>query len=251
MAIEVGADVRSMNYLSYGAVASNAPTISQDGGALGGQVNLLGLSINTLNAGIIVDRTGARFCDENLGGAGFGSILVRNYGSGIGYFIIDNTIASVPAIATLLKLITANGATIFTANDIPTLATAAGLNAWLATEITNYNTAVSNKTTASLLVPRTGTPTQLVTSPYSAVPFRLSTGPYSMGSLRINANGSAVTPDGVAIPGLFVAGAAMGGNISGSNQQWNEGYVGNIACGPIWGMISAENALAFAAARKH
>lgn len=243
MALELGADTRSMSYLSFGSVASYAPTISNDGPGL---VNLLGLSLNTLDAGIIVDRTGARFVDENLGGAGFGSLMVRNYGSVTANFIIDNAIATQPAIAALLTEISSNGALVYTASDIPTLATAAGINPWLATEVTNYNAAVANKTNTQQQVPRTGTPTQLSTPPYSAIPFRLSTGPYSMGSLRINANGNAVNSDGVAIPGLFVAGAAMGGCISGSDQQWNEGYVGNIACGPIWGMISAENALAFA-----
>ena len=137
------------------------------------------------------------------------------------------------------------GATIFKAQTIGDLATAAGINGYLATTVKDYNAAIANGTIATASVPRIASAQALATAPFYAMPIRIGTwGTY--GGLVTNAKAAILDLDSNPIPGLYGSGTVMEGGLSGGVP--GGGYVGCIGTGLIWGLISAESAAAYAKA---
>ncbi len=240
MALEVGAGMRSMTY--SGALSTMPSLATVDGH---GKDDLMYLSMSALSPGVVVNKFGQRFCDETLGSRVYGNIMLKSL-SVTGYFIIDSATYALGATQLLVKEITANGGLIYQANDIPTLATTAGINPYLATELTNYNAAIDAGTVKNLLVPRTGTATKIATSPFYAIPFVISS-ISTYGGIQINPQGNVEDVDGFAIPGLYAAGAVMQGSLTGGGVELSGGnYLGLLACCLVWGVVDAENAAAYA-----
>jgi succinate dehydrogenase/fumarate reductase flavoprotein subunit len=148
-----------------------------------------------------------------------------------------------------LQLAVSFGAKVYQANDIPTLASTAGINPYLATTIANYNAAIANGTIKQQLVPRAGTATPIATPPYYCFPFVVS-GETSYGGVQINPEGNAIDADGIAIPGLYAAGSVMEGSLTGGGVEDSSGdYVGLLGSCLVFGVVSAESAAAYAKTR--
>ncbi len=237
MALEVGAAMRSMSYVGFSTPCPAASKYIPD---------LVYQSMVPLQAGIIVNNYGQRFCDENLGNRIYSAIMLKTTIFSQGFYILDSTLYAQPTISSVLKTSASLGATIYTANDIPSLATAAGIDPYLATEITNFNAAIDNKTIGQLPVPKTGTAiTKIATPPFYAVPFS-TVYVASYGGLQINTQGNILDRDGNPIAGLYASGIIMAGSINGGKDSGSGGYAsGMLSCGLIWGLISSESAAAY------
>jgi len=241
MALEVGADLRSMTY--SGSLAPYPVNVSRDGQGID---DLLYLKLSPCEVGIVVNKSGARFADEGPGNSRiYDQILLKSL-SIVGYYIIDSAMYNSSSVQPTLQLAQTLGATFYKANDIPTLASAAGINPYLATEVANYNAAIANGTVKQLLVPRAGTATPIQTPPFYCFPFLVS-GETSYGGVQINPSGNVIDADGFAIPGLYAAGSVMEGSLTGGGLENSSGdYAGLLASCLIFGCISGQSAAAFA-----
>ena len=146
----------------------------------------------------------------------------------------------IPANPHLVK----EGATIFEAGDLDSLAAKAGLHtATLKLTVASYNAALAAGADAAEFTPTDGITRRnkkykalpIVKAPFYAVP-TVSGITYTMGGIAINAHAQALREDGSVIEGLYAAGAATGG-LEGGPQI---GYVGRLAKSGVTGLISAE-----------
>lgn len=182
-------------------------------------------------AGIVVGRDGKRVIDEGLGGVRISNQLAQLDDPASTFVIYDQTIWEGPGkeyLPPTNPTLKNMGGTIHEANSIEALAQKIGLPAAaLAASVSSYNQAVAMGTTPALSPTRSASaakPHQIVNSPFYAVPICAGL-TYTMGGILIDAKCRVLTEEGVEIPGLYAAGAAVGGMDGGDNTA----YIGGLA----------------------
>ena len=201
-----------------------------------------------VTAGIVVNREGRRYTDEGRGGVSVANAVARLDDPLSSTCIFDQSIWEGPGKNGLIAAnphLMRESATIYTADNLDTLAAKAGINAMaLKQTVADYNAAVAASGNATDIKPADGINRRnqkykalsIVKAPLYAVPM-VSGITYTMGGITINAHAQVLREDGSAIEGLYAAGAATGG-LEGGPQI---GYVGGLAKGGITGLAAAEH----------
>lgn len=192
-------------------------------------------------AGIVVDATGRRFADEGEGGVPLANEVARLDDPMSAVLIIDHDIWDGPGAS---PMIPANpylpqvGGTMHKARTLAELAELAGLPAQqLEDSVNQYNAGLRAGTLDRLSPPRRADRHKampIAKAPFYAIP--LCSGiTNTMGGISIDGHGAVLRPDGSVIPGLFAAGATIGGLEGGDNV----GYVGGLIKA-VFGLRAAE-----------
>lgn len=190
-------------------------------------------------AGILVDGTGRRFCDEGLGGIACANAIACLADPLSAHVIFDDAIWAGPGRNWLLPAnpwLIAAGGTVTSAGTLAGLGAAIGLDPGaLEATVAGYNAA---------LAAGTGHRPARTTATYAAMPVageRFHAIPvcagvtYTMGGLRTDAAARVLDRGGAPIPGLLAAGAATGGLEGGSHA----GYSGGLSKAAVFGYIAA------------
>jgi fumarate reductase flavoprotein subunit len=204
-----------------------------------------------VTAGIVVNREGQRYTDEGRGGVSVANAVATLDDPLSSTCVFDHAIWEGPGRNGLIAAnphLVKEGATVFEAGDLDTLAAKAGLNAAnLKQTVAAYNAALTASGDAVEFKPADGISRRskkykalpIVKPPFYAVPM-VSGITYTMGGIVINAHAQALREDGSVIDGLYAAGAATGG-LEGGPQI---GYVGGLAKSGITGLAAAEHVAA-------
>jgi fumarate reductase flavoprotein subunit len=233
MALEVGAAVRSMNYMGFSAWPEIA-RVDED---------IQYLNINNIGVeGIIINKNGQRFCDESLGSNMYGSIMVKLTLDTTGLMIIDALIYE-DKVKSLVDSILEFKGTVYTADTIEELAKKAGVSSHLITAVEEFNKAVEEGKTSKLRTPKEANVNKIATPPFYGIPFTLGQ-VSTYGGLLVNTKGEVLDTDLKPIQGLYAAGAVMQGSLSGGSENRYASYVGHLATCLVFGILSAENAYA-------
>ena len=201
-----------------------------------------------VTAGIVVNKEGKRYTDEGRGGVSVANAVATLDDPLSSTCVFDHTIweqpgrnGLIPANPHLVK----EGATVFEAGDLDSLAAKAGLDAAnLKQTVAGYNAALAASGDAAEFKPADGYSRRnkkyqalpIVKPPFYAVPM-VSGITYTMGGIVINKHAQALREEGSVIDGLYAAGAATGG-LEGGPQI---GYVGGLAKSGITGLAAAEH----------
>lgn len=231
IALEVGATVRSMNYMGFSAWPEVA-CMDED---------IQYLNINPIGVeGIIVNKNGQRFCDESLGSNMYGSIMTKLSLDTVGLMVIDVLIYK-QKVKSLVDSILEFKGTVYSANTIEELAEKAGVSPYLITTVDEFNKAADEGKASKLRIPKEANVNKIATPPFYGIPFTLGQlGTY--GGLLVNTKGEVLDKDLKPIPGLYAAGAVMQGSLSGGSENRYASYVGHLATCLVFGILSAENA---------
>ncbi|MHA6691357.1 FAD-dependent oxidoreductase [Devosia sp. A449] len=191
-------------------------------------------------AGILVDSTGNRFCDEGLGGISASNAIARLPDPLSTYLVFDAAIWNGPGQNWLLPAnpyLLAAGGTMVSAPSIDELASQLGLPPERLTDtVSQYN--LSLRTGAQLAVPRTNElyePWPISKGPFYAVPICAGI-TYTMGGILTDEKAQVLDEAGHPIEGLLAAGATTGGLEGGSFA----GYSGGLSKASVFGIIAAE-----------
>ena len=231
MALEVGAAVRSMNYMSFFAWPEVA-CVNEDAQYL--NINPIGVE------GIIVNKNGQRFCDESLGSNVYGSIMAKLSLDTVGLMVIDDLIYKQKVKSVVDSILEFKG-TVYSADTIEELAEKAGVSPLLVTTVDEFNKAVDEGEASKLGIPKKANVNRIATAPFFGIPFTLGQNATN-GGLLVNSKGEVLDRDLKPIPGLFAAGAVMQGSLSGGSENRYGSYVGHLATCLVFGILSAENA---------
>ena len=201
-----------------------------------------------VTAGIVVGQDGKRYTDEGRGGVSVANAVATLDDPLSSTCVFDHAIWEGPGRNGLIAAnphLVNEGATIFQANDLDTVAAKAGIDAAsLKQTVAGYNAALASGADAAEFKPAEGISRRnqkykalpIAKPPYYAVPM-VSGITYTMGGVVINTHAQALREDGSVIDGLYVVGAATGG-LEGGPQT---GYVGGLAKGGITGLAAAEH----------
>jgi fumarate reductase flavoprotein subunit len=194
-------------------------------------------------AGIVVDGKGSRFVDEGRGGVYIANAIAKLPDPLSAVVMFDSATWEGAGRAGLIAAnphLPAVGGTMVKAAELETLAHRIGLEpSRLSATVRAYNDAVASGETLKLDPPRRTTryPAQPIQSaPLVAVPACCGI-TATMGGIAIDEHARALREDGVAIPGLYVAGGAAGG-LEGGPQV---GYVGGLVRCGVTALIAAEH----------
>lgn len=197
-------------------------------------------------AGLVVDRTGARFVDEGRGGV-YVTNRIAKLDDPLGATVIfDRPIWDGPGTESIIPAnphLPRVGGTIIEADTLEGLAEKLGIPAdRLVATVAAHNAAVDGGDTAGLTPPRStgrARPFPIRKAPFQAI--RLVAGmTYTMGGIAIDEHGRVRREDGTPIGGLFAAGATTGG-LEGGDAI---GYVGGLTKSSVTGLRAAEAAAA-------
>lgn len=197
-------------------------------------------------SGVLVDRSGQRFCDEGLGGVYQANAIARLADPASAAVIFDEAIWEgpgrdflLPANPNLLKA----GGRIIEAASLDELARLLDLDpAGLRQTVEVYNAACRRGDTMHLSPPRT-------VDAYAALPIagaRLMGVPvcagitYTMGGIAIDGDARVLDRAGAPIAGLFAAGSTTGGLEGGAHAA----YTGGLSKALVFGLLAAEAAAA-------
>jgi fumarate reductase flavoprotein subunit len=193
-------------------------------------------------SGIVVDGSGARFCDEGEGGIAITNEIARLPNPSSSIAIFDEAIWDGPGREFLLpanpNLLRAGGEVI-ESNDIASLAERLDLPAdALARTVETHNAACASGAFALLTPARTASPIKpypIVKPPFRGV--RLCAGiTYTMGGVAIDGDARVLDQSDNPIPGLFAAGSTTGGLEGGRHA----GYTGGLSKAMVFGLRAAE-----------
>ncbi|MET0782537.1 MAG: FAD-dependent oxidoreductase [Microbacterium sp.] len=201
-------------------------------------------------AGIVVDETGHRFCNEGFGGVHTANQVARR-GNRVTLAVCsrelwDSDVAKAPRPPGPNPNIEAHGGTVHYADTIPELAMLAGVDPDnLAATVDAFNAAVAAGTTADLLVPRTDGQASIfshgraygqLTPPFVGIPC-LPGITFTMGGPLIDDHACVVGDDGRPIAGLYAA----GGSAAGFDGGPDVGYAGGLVRAAVAGRAAAEH----------
>jgi fumarate reductase flavoprotein subunit len=200
------------------------------------------------SAGVLVDASGRRFCDEGLGGVYMANETAKlDDPRGIAVVFDEATWATVGADNRFPptpndSFVRAGGA-VHAAETLDTLAAKIGIPAdVLAETVAAHNRAVEDDGYGVLTPPRSNA--RKTAKPIAAPPFRAVQAcvgiTYTMGGIAIDAQARVLSESGDPIPGLYAAGSCTGGAEGGPNA----GYIGGLSKAVITGLVAAEHAAA-------
>jgi len=191
---------------------------------------------------LIVTDQGDRVCDESKGRFTYGAELLRR-GYTKGVMIFDQTIYEMESVKPVVDAVIELGGDVFQADTIEELAEEAGISAYLAATVAEFNAAVDDGTVAAIRFPKVAKANKVETGPFYALPFVNGT-LFHYGGLQINPMGQILTADDQPIPGLYGAGELIGGSMSGGTVNFAGAYAGALAGACLtYGIICAENAV--------
>lgn len=190
-------------------------------------------------AGIVVDETGRRFCDEGRGGVYITNEIARLANPAKAAVVFDRAIWDGPGRDWILPpnpyLVTAGGKLV-TADTVEALASRLGLDATvLAETVARYNASLSGGAAAS--PPRSAgiKPGPIVQAPFHALEIAAGI-TYTMGGIVTDANAQVLDTQRVPIEGLYAAGACTGGLEGGGFA----GYSGGLTKSSVFGLLGGE-----------
>lgn len=245
MALEIGAKAVHMNYFYGHMVSLDALTEP----ALWPYPLLDGL----ISEGVLVNRRGERFVDEVGSGVGDSKEAISGIGvtNAVGrsedprdaIVIVDHAtwesseagyMGTLPVNPSLVEL----GGTVHSAESLEALASKSRIRTeGLLETLKTFNAAAAGGQTSTLYVPRSGSPRPLNTPPYYAIPCMAAI-TFTLGGLLVSADSQVLDSDDRPIPGLYAAGASMGGLQGGPSG----GYVGGLSEALVFGLLAAEHA---------
>lgn len=200
-------------------------------------------------AGIVVDGTGVRFCDEGLGGVHVTNAIARLADPLSAVIVFDDAIWNGPGTDWLLPanpyLLSAGGALVSEPTlealaeklSIPTNRLAQTVAAYNAKAQDGAAAAPARTTTSYKAWP-------ILKAPFHAIPVCAGV-TYTMGGIATDARARVLSTQGAPIPGLFAAGATTGGLEGGSRS----GYSGGLSKSSVFGLITGDTLLDQLAAR--
>ena len=198
---------------------------------------------NLATAGIVVGPTGERFVDEGRGGTYMANVIAKLADPLSTVVIFDQAIWDGPGrtrIVPINPILPAVGGTLLFADDIAALARKLGMESGrLVDTVRSYNDAIATGALSTLKPARRTSRYQarpIAVAPFYAAPACAGI-TNTMGGIAINEYAQALSEDGSAIMGLYVAGAAAGGLEGGPEI----GYVGGLVKGGVTGLAAAEH----------
>jgi succinate dehydrogenase/fumarate reductase flavoprotein subunit len=238
LALDVGAATAGDMSAFYGhLIASPAATFGP------GDFHRLALQYSA--EGVVLNLACERFTDESLGDHVSAQRLVREP-QARGLVVVDRSVLSSPGLGASRPLglttavtrsaaevfgdIIASGARHASAGDLDTLG--ADVARWgfrgenLAAEVRRFNMAMADG-----WPPRQWNRIPLTDPPFWAIEVRPAV-TFTQGGIRVDAGARVLRPAGDPIPGLFAAGADIGG-------VYNGGYAGGLALGLVFGINAA------------
>lgn len=193
-------------------------------------------------AGLVIDETGKRFCDEGLGGVYVTNAIAQLPDPLSAVIVFDEATWQGPGRDWLLPanpyLLSAGGSLI-SANSLDELAAKLSLDAKVfAQTVSDFNQMVAGGAV--------GTQPKRSTAAYAAWPVRQ--GPfhaievcagitYTMGGIATDADGRVLNQADEPIAGLYAAGACTGGLEGGGEAA---GYSGGLSKSSVFGMLAGE-----------
>ncbi len=242
--------------LSLGLAASLGAAVSELGNFYGHLVSRDALERADLwpypmidglaNAGIVVGPDGRRFVDEGQTGVYIANRIARRPDPLDATVVVDD--ATWRSVGRAHKippnpLLRTHGGTIHTVGSLAEGAKLAGIDAdALAGTVAAFNGALAADGLGALDPVRSvkrGPPREIAAAPFHFIPVCAGV-TYTMGGVRIDGNARVVSESGAPIPGLFAAGAAVGGIEGG---EWSF-YMGGLCRALVLGLISGESAVA-------
>lgn len=202
-------------------------------------------------AGLVLDGTGLRFCDEGLGGVYVTNAVAKLDDPLSAVIVFDEATWQGPGKDWLLPAnpyLLGAGGSLVSAPTLPELASRLGLNPEVFVQtIADYNTLVATGKAS-------GQPAR-TTSAYKAWP--VQQGPfhaieicagitYTMGGIATDAQGRVLNNNDQPIAGLYAAGACTGG-LEGTGGA--AGYSGGLSKSAVFGMLTGESIVASCQAR--
>ena len=197
------------------------------------------------SAGMLVDGTGERFCDEGIGGVYMSNETAKLDNPNSIVVIFDEEIWSTIGAdnrfpPTPNDSFVRAGGTVHAADSLDALAAAVGLPGdALAAGVAAHNAAVETGRYDTLQPPRTDdrkTARAIATPPYRAIDACAGI-TYTMGGIEIDAHARVIGDDGNPIAGLYAAGSCTGGAEGGPRA----GYIGGLSKAVITGLAAAEH----------
>jgi fumarate reductase flavoprotein subunit len=194
-------------------------------------------------AGIVVDASARRFCDEGLGGVAIANAIAAHADPLGATVIFDAEIWEGPGREYLTPanpLLTSRRGTLHAAPDLTALASQVGLPAAaLEASVAEYNAAVEAGQTSSLTPIRSSTrykPHAIRKAPYHAV--KLCAGiTYTMGGIAIDGSARVLDNADKPIAGLYAAGCATGGLEGGEHFA----YIGGLSKSTVTALRAAND----------
>ncbi|MET0294692.1 MAG: FAD-binding protein, partial [Phenylobacterium sp.] len=195
------------------------------------------------SGGLLVDRSGKRFCDEELGGVHMANFLARR--SDPQAFAIcdartwDESLQGDAVMPSPKAELEKRGGTVFRADSLGELAALVGLPGPTLTAAVDELHRFADGEIAGLPVERTlGRAWRgLREAPFVAIPV-LAGITFTMGGPLIDRRARVLTKDGGHIDGLYVVGAAAGGFDGGTERV---GYAGGLSRGAVTGRAAGEH----------
>jgi fumarate reductase flavoprotein subunit len=194
-------------------------------------------------AGVVVDAQGDRFVDEGRGGVYIANAIAKLADPLSALVVFDSVTWEGAGRAGLIPAnphLPAVGGTILTATNLETLARSAGIGPpRLDATVRAYNDTIARSPTLELDPPRRTmryAAHAIQTAPFFAVPACCGI-TATMGGIAIDEHARALSENGVAITGLYVAGGAAGGLEGGPEV----GYVGGLVKCGVTALVAAEH----------
>jgi tricarballylate dehydrogenase len=205
------------------------------------------LTRGSYHLGIVVNKRGERFVDE---GADFRNYTYAKYGrdilfqpDGVAYQVFDS------GLRPLLRSeeYEMPGVSVAIADSLEELAVTLGIDAGgLERTVSGFNAAIDRSVpfdptvkdgrSARLSPPKSNWAMPIETGPFYAYPVTCAI-TFTFGGIRGDADGRALDPQGEPIPGLFVAGEALGGLFSG-NYPGGSGLTAGMVFGRRAGSLA-------------
>ena len=205
------------------------------------------LSVWYSEDGVLVDVSGDRFVDESLGDHHNAQDLVwRPDARGaliLDEFIVHTVRLNENSVLTSLEEMRRSNVHVASAPTLDALGEAIG--AWgfdgaaMARTVRDFNDHLLGRA-VELPVPRRWRRYPLLDGPFHALEVQPAI-TFTEGGIRVDPDARVLRASGDPIPGLFAAGADIGG-------AYNGGYVGGLALACVYGMIAAQNAVSPAVA---
>jgi succinate dehydrogenase/fumarate reductase flavoprotein subunit len=203
------------------------------------------LALQYSSEGVVLNLACERFLDESQGDHVAAQCLARQPGSR-GLVVVDRSVLSSPSLGTSRELgqaapvtrtagdvfgdVIASGAHIATADDLESLG--AQVTPWgfrgasLAGTVRRFNAEMADGSP-----PRRWNRIPLTDPPFWAIEVRPGI-TFTEGGIRVDGQARVLRPTGHEIPGMFAAGADVGG-------VFNGGYAGGLALGLVFGIKAA------------
>ncbi len=200
-----------------------------------------------IDAGMLVDGFGKRFCDEGARDEVVAWHIARSRTPGGCWAIFDDEAWETVGRSgpyPLNPYLPENGGTVHAADSVEELADLAGLPAEpLAASLQAHRSHLACRT--PLVPARSGTVRPIAKRPYRAMPV-IAGITFTMGGLLVNANGQVLDERERPIPNLYAAGGTMGGLQGGPGF----GYTGGWSEATVFGLLVAEHVARTIGARR-